>query len=346
MTSNPTMNNNNFNLAPRPKDGERSLIIPLAIIIATTILLAIAGFLFMKPEAEIIEGQAEATSIRISGKLPGRIIHFYVTEGDFVNKGDTLVHIHSSLAEAKLFQAEALENAAMAQNEIVDAGTRKQVVQSAFDMWQQAIAAAEIAKKTFDRMQSLYSQNVVSQQKRDEAQAAYKAATAAENAVKSQYDLALEGARSQEKASALAMVNVAHGGVMEIEALLQDQYLTAPCDGQIDIIYPNEGELIALGAPIMNVLKVNDKWITFNVREENLNHFAMGDEIKIMIPALNRQETSAKVYFIRDLGAYAVWHATKASGQWDSRTFQVKARPTTDIPNLRPGMTIVFTGDK
>ena len=124
--------------------------------------------------------------------------------------------------------------------------------------------------------------------------------------------------------------------------MLEDQYLTAPCDGQIDVIFPHEGELVALGAPIMNVLKIADKWVTFNVREEYLDKLKIGDEITVMIPALGKKEAKVKIYYVRDMGAYATWHATKTTGDWDSKTFEIKARPVDDIPDLRPGMTVIY----
>lgn len=324
------------------KKEEKGLIIILCGILAGVALLAIAGFLFLSPPPEIIEGQADATAVRISGKLPGRIAKFYVTEGDHVKQGDTLVHIHSSLVEAKLMQAEAMETAANAQNRKIDIGTRPQIVQSAYELWQQAIAAKTIAQKTYNRMESLYEQDVISEQKRDEALAAYQAAAAAEKAAASQYQLAVDGAQQEDKTSAKAMATVALGGVKEVESILEDQYLTAPCDGEIDEIYPNEGELVALGAPIMNVLKLHDMWVTFNVREELLQHLPIGEEITIMIPALGGKKASAIVYYSKDMGSYAVWRATKTTGDWDSRTFQIKARPTDKIENLRPGMTIIY----
>lgn len=138
------------------------------------------------------------------------------------------------------------------------------------------------------------------------------------------------------------MVTVAKGGVSEVEALLEDQYLTAPCDGQIDVIFPHVGELVALGAPIMNVLKLQDKYITFNVREHYLKDFRMGQDVTVTIPALDNKELKARIYYIRDLGSYATWHATKTTGDWDAKTFEVKMRPAEDLPDLRPGMTVII----
>lgn len=324
------------------KCENKALLTALAVLTVGAIVLAIIGFCLLKKPAEIIEGQADATSVRVSGKLPGRVVNLYVKEGDMVHAGDTLVHIHSSLAEAKLQQAEAMKQAAAAQNQKVDAGTRIQIIQAAREMVAQAAAAREIARKTYDRMENLYKENVISEQKRDEAKAAYDVAVAAEGTAKSQLALALAGAQKEDKESAAAMVNVAQGGIAEVQSLLEDQYLTAPCDGQIDQIYPEVGELVALGAPIMSVLKIADKWITFNVREDFLSGMKLGEKIKVMIPALDKREIDVQIYYIRDMGSYATWHATKATGEWDSRTFEVKARPTEELKDLRPGMTVVY----
>lgn len=322
------------------KKENRKLIIALGGVTFVIAVLAIIGFLFINKPAEILEGQAEATSVRVSGKLPGRVVEFYVREGDMVHKGDTLVHIHSSLVEAKLQQARAMETAARAVDKKVDSGTRSQIIQSAYEVWQQAEAAVGITKKTYERMQNLYAEGVMSEQKRDEAKAAYDAAVSGAAAARSQYELAKQGPQSEDRTQASAMVGVAQGGVAEVESLLEDQYLVAPCDGQIDVIFPHEGELVALGAPIMNVLRIDDKWVTFNIREDRLKDFTMDKEIDIRIPALDK-DAKVKIYYVRDLGSYATWHATKTTGDWDSKTFEVKARPTEDIPDLRPGMTVI-----
>ncbi|MDE5650661.1 MAG: efflux RND transporter periplasmic adaptor subunit [Duncaniella sp.] len=296
--------------ASAEKRENKILLTSIGILAVLCIVLAVIGFCFLNKPSEIIEGQADATSIRISGKLPGRVMEIYVREGDVVKAGDTLIHIHSSLADAKLLQAQSMENAAKYQNEKIDAGTRSQIVQSARDIVAQAEAAVGITQKTYTRMENLYKEGVISEQKRDEAKAAYDGAVAAHKAAKSQLDLALAGAQKEDKASAAAMVDVAKGGVAEVQSLLEDQYLLAPCDGQIDQIYPEESELVSLGAPLMSLLKLQDKWVTFNVREEFLNDMKLGNEIEIMIPALDKKKAKARIYYVRDLGSYANWQAT------------------------------------
>lgn len=325
---------------------ERSLVVGLIALIVIIVVLALIGLFLLKPEPQIIQGQAEATQVRVSGKLPGRVVEFMVEEGQHVRAGDTLVHIHSSLVEAKLSQAEAMESVAKAQNKKVDSGTRIELLNSAYDMWQQAQAGLTIAKKTYERMQSLYEKGVVSEQKRDEAEAAYKAMMATESAARSQYEMAKAGAQAEDKAAAAAMVAAARGSVAEVESILDDSYLTAPTDGEISDIFPHVGELVSLGAPIMNVLKLDDMWVSFNVREDLLEDLTMGAEVKAVIPALENKEVTLKVFYIRDMGSYAVWRATKVTGQYDAKTFEVKARPVEPIENLRPGMSVLLKRDK
>ena len=322
--------------------ANRTLLFTMGLVVVAVAIIAIVGFIFMNRPDSYIEGQVEGTNIRISGKLPGRVVDFYAQEGDTVHAGDTLVHIHSSLAEAQLGQAEAMRTVASSQNKKIDAGTRIQIVNAAADLLRQAEAALTITQKTYDRMERLYNEGVIAEQKRDEAKAAYDAAKAARDAAASQLSLAKAGAQSEDKAAAAAMVDAANSGVDQVNALLEDSYLTAPFDGVIDQVYPEVGELVAMGAPIMSLLRTGDRYVTFNVREELLNDLTMGKEITVMIPALAKKEINVKIYYIRDMGSYATWRSTKSTGSYDSRTFQIKARPTSNVDGLRPGMSVVY----
>ena len=309
-------------------------------------LVALAGFFLLTPPDDIIMGQAEATQVRISGKVPGRIASYRFGEGDQVKAGDTLVFLDTPEVMAKLKQVEAARAAAEAQNAKAIKGAREQEITAAYEMWQKAQAGLTIAKKSFDRIQNLYEKGVMSAQKRDEVEANYNAMVATEKAARSQYEMAKEGAREEDKAAAAAMVAAAQGSVAEVESILSDSYLTAPTDGEISDIFPNVGELVSLGAPIMNVLKLDDMWVSFNVREDLLENLTMGTEVQAIIPALENKEVTLKVFYIRDMGSYAVWRATKVTGQYDAKTFQVKARPVEPVDNLRPGMSVLLKRDK
>lgn len=306
------------------------------------LLVFIIGLYVNKPEPVIIQGEAVATEVRVSGKIPGRIKQFLTEEGNQVNAGDTLVIIDSPELSAKLDQANAAENAAQAQNKKANKGARKEMILGAFEMFQKAQVGVDISKKSFDRVQRLFDKGVIPAQKRDEAEAQYKAAVATSNAAKSQYDMAMNGADIEDKQAALALVNRAKGAVREVESYLQETTLVSPIDGEVTEVFPKRGELVGTGAPIMSIVDLNDMWFTFNVREDLLGGLKMGTTFKVKVPALNNQSVTVKVNYIKALASYATWKATKTTGQFDVKTFEVRARPTTKVVNLRPGMTALF----
>ena len=322
------------------KKKEKDLAVMVVAIIMAVTLVSILGFVMIKPPQPTVQGQVDAEEIRISGALPGRVEKIYVNEGDRVAKGDTLVKIYSSLMEAKLMQAKAMEQVASATNKKVDSGTRDKIIDAAREVWQQAVAASSIAQKTYQRMERLFAQGVISEQRRDEAEAAYEAASAAEKAALSQYELAKEGAQKEDKEASAAMLSAAKGGVDEVDAFMDDTYLTAPEDGVITEIYPRVSELVATGAPMMSLQK-DDLWIEFNVKETMLREVGEDSVLKVYLPALD-ETIEAKVFYIKDMGTYANWQATKATGDYDVRTFRVKARPNVLVEGLRPGMSAVL----
>ena len=305
-------------------------------------LVALTGFFLLTPPDDIIMGQAEATQVRISGKVPGRIEAYRFSEGDKVKVGDTLVFLDTPEVLAKLQQAEAVRRAAEAQNAKAIKGARAQEIAGAYEMWQKAKAGLDIAQKSYTRVQNLFDKGVMSAQKRDEAEASYKAMAATEKAAKAQYTMAKNGAEREDKMAAEALVNRAKGAVAEVESYIKETYLIAPAAGEVSEIFPKVGELVGTGAPIMNIAELNDMWVTFNVREDLLKNLTMGSEFEAVIPALDNKKIKLKVYYLKDLGTYAAWKATKTTGQFDLKTFEVKASPIEKVENLRPGMSVII----
>lgn len=313
-------------------------------IISVILLIVVLAFVFWEPEPEIIQGEAEATEVRISGKVPGRIECFRVREGDKVRKGDTLVILDSPEVEAKIVQAKAAEAAAQAVNEKVDQGSRAEQIVMAYQNWQKALAALEIARKSYERIQTLYENEVVSAQKRDEAEANYKAMLATAEAARAQYDMAESGARKEDKRAAEAQVKRAQGAVAEVEAYIREICLVSPIDGEISEQYPKVGELVGTGAPIMDVMDPEDMWVTFNIRENLLGDLRMGETFEAIVPALNNRKIRLRVTYMKDRGSYAAWRATKTTGQFDVKMFEVKAVPLEKVEGLRPGMSVLKKG--
>lgn len=307
--------------------------------------VAIIGSLSLKQEPEIIEGQVEVSEYRVSSKVPGRILELRVKEGDYVNAGDTLAIIDAPEVRAKMTQARSAENAASAMDEMANNGARKEQIRAANALLQQAKAGLEIAQKSYNRVQRLFDEGVMSAQKRDEAFANYKALEAQVKAAQSQYDMAVNGARWEEKKAAAAQVDRAKGAVDEVNSYIHETMQIAQMAGEVSDIFPKVGELVGTGSPIMSISIMNDLWGTFNVREDQLNGMTVGSTITAFVPAF-KKEVRMKVYYIKDQGTYAVWKATKSNGQYDLKTFEVKARPIDKIEGLRPGMSLIIKQNK
>ena len=324
------------------KTQHKNILLAISAFTIVVIVVAVIGFVcFGNNDDNVIQGEVEVSEYRVSSKLPGRIAEICVTEGDFVHKGDTLAILDVPEVEAQKRAAEATQDAAKAVSDMADNGARKEQIQAAYQLWQQAVAASDIAEKTYKRLQNLYNEGVISAQKRDEAFAAYKATQAQVLAAKSQYDMAKSGARNEERKAASDQANAAKNATDVVKSLLRETVQIATADGEVSGIFPKVGELVGLGSPIMSISEMNDMWGTFNIREDQLNGMKVGDTFKAYCPAFDK-EIEMKVYHIKDQGSFAVWKATKTNGQYDIKTFEVKARPSKPVEGLRPGMTLII----
>ena len=322
--------------------SKANLTLGLGALLGVVLLVSLIGWIVMKPEPEIIQGEVDANEVRVSSKIAARIQDFKVEEGNSVQAGQLLVQLSSPELYAKIAQAEAAESGAQAQNLKAIKGARKEIIEGAFDQWQKAKAGLDIAQKSFERAKKLYNNQVIPAQKYDEAQAQYNAAVATEKAAKSQYDMAKNGAEREDKLSAKALVERARGAVTEVKSYVPETQLTAPISGEISEIFPKQGELVGQGAPIMSIVDLSSCWLTFNLRENLLSKIKMGTILTANIPALDNQQIKVKVTFIKALGSYATWRATKTSGEFDVKTFEVRAKPVNPIKDLRPGMSAIL----
>ena len=318
-----------------------NLVIGIVALIAIILLIAILGYIVTKPKPLVIQGEAEASEYRVSGKVPGRIEEIYVKEGQRVQKGDTIARIDSPEVRAKLAQASAARDAARAQSLKARNGARREQITGAYELYQQALVQEEVMRKSLDRVQRLYDQKVIAAQKYDETKAKYDAAVAQTKAAKSQYEMALNGARSEDKAAAQALVNQAEGAVMEVESYLGELYLVSPTDGIVSAIYPKVGELVGTGAPVASITDTGDLWFTFNIREDYLHGMKEGDVLTVMLPALDGREVSAVVNYRAVRESYATWKATKETGLYDAKTFEVRAVPQEPLEGVLPGMSAI-----
>ena len=318
------------------------LIIAVVVIIA---VVALVGWYLKRSEPTIIQGTVECTTYKASSKIAGRIEEMKVEQGDHVTKGQLLYVLSTPELDAKLRQAEAVKSAATALDQKALAGARVQQIEAELNMWQKAQAGKELAQKTYDRVKALYDKGVVPEQKFDEADANYRAMVATEMAAKAQYDLAVAGASKEDKDAAAAQVQQAEGVVSEVESYISDAMVYAPVDGEVSTIIAEQGELVGTGYPVVAILDTTDTWVTFNIKETLLPKITVGMKMTTYVPALDRN-VELEVSYISVQADFATWSATRTQGSFDIRTFAVKARPVTDVENIRPGMSVLVNWDE
>jgi HlyD family secretion protein len=323
------------------KTQHNNILLAIIGFVAVVAAVAIIGWFALDRTTEVIQGQVEVSEYRVSCKLPGRIVELRVKEGDYVHVGDTLAILEMPEVNAQQKASEAAVGVANAVSDLVDAGARRETVEGAYQLYQQALSANKLAESTYKRMQRLYDEGVMSAQKRDEALAAYKVTEAQVVAARAQWEMAKSGAREQEKRAAHKQTEAAQGAVNVMKSILRETVQRATAEGEVSSIYPKVGELVGMGSPIMSISMMNDMWGTFNVREDQLKGLKVGDTFKAYVPAFDK-EVEMKVYSLKDEGSYATWKATKTTGQYDLKTFEVKARPIKKFEGLRPGMSLII----
>ena len=307
--------------------------IAILVFIIVVALLAYCGmYAYDQANTLILQGEVDTKTVDLSSKVVGRVLKINVQKGDSVKKGDVLIELDTPEINAKAEQADAMLALAMAQQAKVNNGTREEQIGM-------AKANFDVAKKTYDRMNRLHKEGVIPTQKLDEATAKYQAA-------KEQYTMLVNGAQNEDKLSAAANVKRARGANAEVSSYLKENKIVAPMDGIVTEITVEEGELVGAGSPVVTIVDNSDCWVTFNLREDLLSKVKNGTEFDVNIPAVGDKPVKVQVNYISVMGNFANWRATKAKGEFDMKTFEVRAIPIEPQNDLRAGMSATFDWKK
>jgi len=323
----------------------RNIIIGIGTILVIA-MIGVTAWIMSNPPDILLQGMVEAKHIKVASKIPGRINRILVEVGQKVEEGDTLIEIGTPELDAKKVQAESVHNAAESQSEKAQNGAREEQIQGAYNLWQKARAGLEVYKKTYVRVKKLHEEGVVPTQKLDEVTAKYHAAQQDEQAAKAMYHMAKKGARVEDKKGAAALVDQASGVLQELDSYLSEAQVKAPISGEVASLISQEGEIVNSGFPIATIVDLNDVWFTFNIREDYLSKVTMDKLMTVTVPALDNREIEVIINYINPLGDFATWKATKTTGDFDMRTFEVKAKPIVKVEGLRPGMTALINWSK
>ena len=318
---------------------KRSKSITIIFIVLFVVAVSYTLWIISRPAPIELQGQMEVTQVKVSSKLTGRIDSIYIHRGDWVEKGDTLYRISSPEIDAKLNQAEAARSAAAAQNQKAKNGAQEEDVEAAYKTYLKANAAAEFAKKTNERITNLFQSGVVTAQQKDEADMKLKIAEETTAAAKAIWEKAKKGARVEDKNAAMALVDRADAVISELNAYKSEACILAPRSGEVANLLAETGELVPAGFPVVILADLNDQWLTINIREDMLSAIRKGDNIDVTVPALGLSTIPMTVSYIQVMGDFATWKATKTTGDFDMKTFEVHAVPTQKVDGLRPGMS-------
>ena len=322
---------------------KNSKVIKSVISTITIAIFVLIGIWFIsKPKTIILQGRIEAKEIYLSSKLPTRLKSIEVKEGESVTKGQLLATLESPEIDAKELQALAAKDAANAQKNKAENGARKEEINAYKSLYEKATAGANVMLKTYERIENLFKDGVVSEQKKDEVFAKKEAAINDQKAAYNKYQLALKGARSEDIEAASALVRRAEGALIELESYKSERYIISPINAEVLNFLPEEGELIGAGYPVAHLVDLSNSYAIVNVKETALFNFKKGLTFKATIPALKNKEITFEIYYVAALGDYATWNATKSTGDFDIRTFEIKASPVNPETELRPGMSLLI----
>lgn len=314
-----------------------------AVAIAAVVALIVTGlWLAFRATPDVVQGMADADSVNVSTKISARVSRLLVREGDRVEAGQILFELDSPEVAARQEQANAVLDAARAQAGKAEEGAREEDIRAAEANWRRAVAGAELSRATYQRVENLYREGVMTRQKRDEALAQQRSSSSLETAARAQYDMALAGARGQDKAAAQAQVRQAEGAVAEVRAAQAETEGRAPIGGEVGKRLVDAGELVPAGYPVFTLVDIDRMWVSLNLREDQFGGIRIGRQLLGDIPALDLEDVGFEVYFISPAGDFATWRSTRQSSGYDVKSFEVRVRPLQRINGFRPGMSVLF----
>jgi HlyD family secretion protein len=314
---------------------------PTAIVLAVIVaaIVGLSAWYLALPAPLLIQGEADSTRIDIAARVDGRVASILVRRGEDVPAGAVLVRIDNPELVAKLAEAVAAKGVADAELARIHAGTRAETVAVRKAEIDRTAAALDLAQETYDRLRKLVAGQYATQQHLDEATAALQVAQRSYDQAKLGYQEATAGFTPEEVRMAESKVQLAAASVSTLQALVDQMVVTAPVATQVYQINIEPGEVVAPGIPLLSLVEMNDIWLRFDLREDLIKDVKLGDKLELRLPALGDRRIQAEVRLIAAKGEYAGWRATRATGDFDLRTFAIRAYPTEPVPGLRPGMS-------
>jgi len=307
--------------------------------IVAAVVIALSVFYLLRPEPLLVQGEADATRLDIAARVDGRVKEIPVERGQNVPAGAVLVRIDNPETLAKDGQMKAAKAVAEAQLANILAGTRVEAIAARKAELERAQSALVLAQKTFDRTNTLTAQGNAPQARLDQVTDLLHESERAVDQAKSAYDQAVNGYTKEEREIARTSVEKADADIQTVQSIIDQMVVYAPVASQVYQRNIEPGEYVSPGVPLVTLIDLADVWIHFDLREDLVRTLKVGDRFDVHIPALDDRRVTVEVKLIATKGEYASWRATRASGDFDLRTFSIRAYPVQPVPELRPGMS-------
>jgi HlyD family secretion protein len=325
--------------AAKPSTPAPSRIPSVIVGLVAAAVLALSLWYLLRGEPLLVQGEADATRLDIAARVDGRVAEIPVARGQNVGAGAVLVRIDNPETIAKHEQTLAAKLVAEAQLANINAGTRAEVIAARNAAYGRAQAAAVLAQKTYDRVRQLAETGNAPQARLDQVTDALHESERAIDQAKSAYEQAVNGYTAEEHQIAEADVQKAAADIKAVQAIIDQMVVYAPVAAQVYKRNVEPGEYVSPGVPLVTLIDLDDLWIHFDLREDLVKTLKVGDRFDVQIPALDDRRITVEVRLIATKGEYASWRATRATGDFDLRTFSIRAYPVEKLPELRPGMS-------
>ena len=293
-----------------------------------------------KNEAPPLIGMVETREIMVASKLAGRLAEVLVSEGDAVSEGQPVARLASPEVMAKVEQARGALKSADARLTLVRKGAREEEMRIAQTALTQATEARKLAEASLDRQKKLIADGMMTRQKLDEAEYAFRSAQQAESAAAARIEMLKNGARPEERDAAEGTSQTASNALVEAESWRTEMQINSPTSGRIQKRYLAAGEIAAAGAPILVIIRPEDAWVAVAAREDQLPGLKIGAVLTGELPALGLKDVEFKVTWLTAMGDFATWRSTSRKGDTDLRSFEVRLVPVKPVAGMLPGMTV------
>jgi HlyD family secretion protein len=327
---------------PPPKAHKRPASDPVPSIIVAVVIVAVASlsiWYLVRPVPLLVQGEVDATRLDIAARVDGRVGEVPVERGQNVDANAVLVRIDNPETLAKHDQTLAARIVAEAQLANIHAGTRAEVIAARKAALERAQSNLVLAQKTYDRVKQLAEHGNAPVARLDQATDTLHESERAVDQAKSAYEQAVNGYTKEEREIAAANVKKAIADIAAVQSIIDQMVVYAPVASQVYQRNVEPGEYVSPGVPLVTLIDLNDMWIHFDLREDLVKSVKVGDRFDVRIPALADRRITVEVKLIATKGEYASWRATRATGDFDLRTFSIRAYPVDKVPELRPGMS-------